>query len=148
METVLLFLFNLSQKKKKVHGIPQFTKVYLSFVLSLVFSLIFIFLVLPSFSFLLPFKFWSGTDFACLDFILLMPFQKLFCSFFKKILLLQSIDCPSHPTSQNAAQILWILIGYRENNSFPEVVKKIYKAKGIHKEHFQQRMIVPKNINS
>lgn len=34
LETGLLFLFNLPQEKK-VHRISQFTKVYLSFVLSL-----------------------------------------------------------------------------------------------------------------
>lgn len=69
-------------------------------------------------------------------------------SLFRAILLLQSIDRPSHPTSHKAAQILWLVIRCRDKDSFPTAVKEIYKAGAIHKAHFQQRIIVPKNTNS
>lgn len=68
---------------KKASQYSTITKVYLNFVLSLVFSPIFIFLVLPSFSFLLSFKFWSGTAFVWILSCLLLSknysFSKIFC---------------------------------------------------------------------
>ena len=68
---------------KKASQYSTITKVYLNFVLSLVFSPIFVFLVLPSFSFLLSFKFWSGTAFvwilSCLSLSKNYSFSKIFC---------------------------------------------------------------------
>lgn len=111
---------------------------YLSFLLSLVFSLICTFLIFSSFSFLLFLKFWSGTNFVSLD---------LIYYFSKTILLLYQEDSvaaeywlpllPRQPERYTKYCGYWVET--EERIHFQKKVKKIYKANRIYPKNTSNR---------